>query len=109
MVERGIRKGRDAFMSVVVVVSFFAKDGGLDELISVMHQICPETRAFAGCLSLKMCVERELNKVQFFQEWETKSHQEAYGDWRMANGFDLVDPLIDGEPGIVYFDVHTTY
>ena len=96
-------------MSVVIVVSFFAKDRGLDELIGVMHQICPETRAFAGCLSLKLCVERELNNIQFSQERETNGHQEAYGDWRMANGFDLVGPLINGEPSVTYFDVHTTY
>ena len=96
-------------MSVVVVVEFFAIDDGLDELISVMDQICPDTRAFSGCLFLKMSVDRELNKIQLFQEWETKGHQEAYGDWRMANGFDLVDPLISGEPSVTYFDVHTTY
>ena len=86
----------------------FAIDDGLDELISVMDRICPDTRVFSGCLFLKMCVDIEL-KNSFFQEWETKGHQEAYGDWRMANGFDLVEPLIRGEPSVTYFDVHTIY
>ena len=52
-------------MSVVVVVEFFAIDDGLDELIGLMDQICRDTRAFSGCLFLKMCVDREL-KNSFF-------------------------------------------
>ena len=98
----------EAIMSLVEVVEFFAIDDGLDELISVMDRICPDTRVFSGCLFLKMCVDIEL-KNSFFQEWETKGHQEAYGDWRMANGFDLVEPLIRGEPSVTYFDVHTIH
>ena len=95
-------------MSLVVVVEFFAIDDGLDELISVMDRICPDTRVFSGCLFPKMCAFREL-KNSFFSRVGDKGHQEAYGDWRMANGFDLVDPLIRGEPSVTYFDVHTIY
>ena len=68
-------QGKDAFMSVVVVVSFVAKDGGLDELVSVMHQICPETRAFAGCLSLKMVLKGILVKFSFSKSGRRKGNK----------------------------------
>ena len=53
-------------MSVVVVVEFTAKDGQLDNLLEALHQILPDTRAYEGCMFLKMCVYEGDNKVGLF-------------------------------------------
>ena len=70
-------------MSLVVVVEFFAIDDGLDELISVMDRICPDTRVFSGCLFPKMCAFREL-KNSFFSRVGDK--RPSRGIWRLENG-----------------------
>ena len=94
-------------MSVVVIVDLIAKDGQLDTLLETLHQILPDTRAYEGCMFLKMCVYEGENKVGLIEEWETKAHQEAYMAWRMGNN-QLVEPHLESF-GIAYADVKNTY
>ena len=49
-------------MSVVVVVELTAKDGQLDNLLEALHQILPDTRAYEGCMFLKMWVYEGKNQ-----------------------------------------------
>ena len=65
----------------------------------------PVTEPFQAAYFSKCALIESLIKFSF-PEWRQKAIEEAYGDWRMANGFDLVDPLISGEPSVTYFDVH---
>ena len=97
-------------MSVVVIVDLIAKDGQLDPLLETLHQILPDTRAYEGCMFLKMCVYEGESKVGLIEEWETKAHQEAYMAWRMGNGDhdNLVEPHLESF-GITYADVKHTY
>ena len=94
-------------MSVVVIVDLIAKDGQLDTLLETLHQILPDTRAYEGCMFLKMCVYEGENKVGLIEEWETKAHQEAYMAWRLGNN-QLVEPHLESF-GITYADVKHTY
>ena len=94
-------------MSVVVVLDLTAKDGQLDTQLETLHQILPDTRAYEGCMFLKMCVYEGENKVGLIEEWETKAHQEAYMAWRMGNN-QLVEPHLESF-GIAYADVKNTY
>ena len=64
-------------MSVVVVIDLIAKDGLLEPLIEQLHKILPDTKAYDGCLFLKMAVYENKNIVALYEEWETKDHQEA--------------------------------
>ena len=64
-------------MSVVVVIDLIAKDGHLERLIEQLHKILPDTKAYDGCLFLKMAVYENKNIVALYEEWETKDHQEA--------------------------------
>ena len=97
-------------MSVVVVLDLTAKDGQLDNLLEALHQILPDTKAYEGCLLLKMCVYEAENKVGLIEEWETKAHQEEYMAWRMGIGDhdNLVEPHLESF-GITYADVKHTY
>ena len=49
-------------MSVVIVVELTAKDGQLDNLLEALHQILPDTRAYEGCMFLKMLVYEGKNQ-----------------------------------------------
>ena len=82
-------------MSVVVVIDLIAKDGHLEPLIEQLHKILPDTRAYDGCLFLKMAVYEGKNVVALYEEWETKEHQEAYAAWRMENGHEFIEPHIE--------------
>ena len=64
-------------MSVVVVIDLIAKDGYLEPIIEQLHKILPDTKAYDGCLFLKMAVYENKNIVALYEEWETKDHQEA--------------------------------
>ena len=82
-------------MSVVVVIDLIAKDGHLARLTAQLHKILPDTRAYDGCLFLKMAVYQGKNVVALYEEWESKEHQEAYAAWRMENGHELIEPHIE--------------
>ena len=95
-------------MSVIVVVDLIAKDGELDALLEQLNSILPATRAYEGCLLLKMAVYEDQNKVGLFEEWQTKAHQEAYIAWRMENGHELIEPYIE-DLSVTYADVKAAY
>mgnify|MGYP001182705525 CR=1 FL=1 len=82
-------------MSVVVVIDLIAKDSYLEPIIEQLCKILPDTKAYDGCLFLKMAVYEGKNVVALYEEWETKEHQEAYAAWRMANGHELIEPHIE--------------
>ena len=87
-------------MSVIVVIELTAKDGHLEPLIQQLHEILPDTRAYDGCLFLRMSVFGSKNMVELCEEWETKEHHEAYAAWRMENGHELIEPHLE------YFEVN---
>ena len=95
-------------MSVVVVIDLIAKEGHLEPLIEQLRKILPDTRAYDGCLFLKMAVYEGKNVVALYEEWETKGHQEAYVAWRMENGHELIEPHIESFKA-TYADVLSTY
>tara|TARA_B100001057_G_scaffold324599_1_gene324806 strand:- start:654 stop:941 length:288 start_codon:yes stop_codon:yes gene_type:complete len=95
-------------MSVVVVIDLIAKDGLLEPLIEQLHKILPDTKAYDGCLFLKMAVYEGKNVVALYEEWETKEHQEAYAAWRMENGHESIEPYIETFQA-TYADVLNTY
>ena len=53
-------------MSVVVVIDLIAKDGHLESLIEQLHKILPDTKAYDGCLFLKMAVYKGKNFVALY-------------------------------------------
>ena len=82
-------------MSVVVVIDLIVRDGHLEPLIEQLHKILPDTKAYDGCLFLKMAVYEGKNVVALYEEWETKEHQKAYAAWRTENGQELIEPHIE--------------
>ena len=55
-------------MSVVVVIDLIAKDSYLEPIIEQLHKILPDTKAYDGCLFLKMAVYEDKNIVALYEE-----------------------------------------
>jgi len=84
-------------MKNLVIVSFPAKDGMLDNLKETLKSALPETRSYEGCISVETYVEESSNTVHLIEDWETLDHQSKYLNWRVETGLlNILEPLLEG-------------
>ena len=84
-------------MKNLVIVSFPAKEGMLDNLKETLKLALPETRTFDGCISVVTFIEKATNTIHLIEDWETLDNQAAYLNWRIETGLlDVLEPLLDG-------------
>jgi quinol monooxygenase YgiN len=94
-------------MSAIVIVDLPATSATRDELVTLLKEALPDTRAFEGNLGASLCSEHEdSTMVSVVERWETLEHYLAYDAWRAETGFmEQVGPLLGGEPGERHLDV----
>ena len=73
-------------MKNLVIVSFPAKDGMLDNLKETLKVALPDTRAFEGCISVDTYIEDATNTIHLIEDWETLDNQATYLNWRIETG-----------------------
>tara|TARA_Y100001970_G_scaffold259536_1_gene340621 strand:- start:538 stop:843 length:306 start_codon:yes stop_codon:yes gene_type:complete len=84
-------------MKNLVIVSFPAKDGMMDDLKDTLKSALPDTRSFDGCISVNTFVEESSNTIHLIEDWETLDHQAKYLNWRVETGLlDILEPLLEG-------------
>jgi len=84
-------------MKNLVIVSFPAKEGMLDDLKETLKVSLPDTRSFDGCISVDTYIEDSTNTVHLIEDWETLDHQAKYLNWRVETGLlTQLDPILDG-------------
>jgi len=84
-------------MKNLVIVSFPAKEGMLDDLKETLKVALPDTRSFDGCISVDTYIEDSTNTVHLIEDWETLDHQAKYLNWRVETGLlTQLDPILDG-------------
>ena len=84
-------------MKNLVIVSFPAKEGMLDDLKETLKAALPDTRSFDGCISVDTYIEDSTNTIHLIEDWETLDHQAKYLNWRVETGLlDNLDPLLAG-------------
>tara|TARA_B100001109_G_scaffold121737_1_gene99114 strand:+ start:275 stop:580 length:306 start_codon:yes stop_codon:yes gene_type:complete len=82
-------------MKNLVIVSFPAKEGKLDELKETLKIALPDTRSFDGCISVETYVEASSDTIHLIEDWETLDHQAKYLNWRVETGLlDVLEPLL---------------
>ena len=87
-------------MKNLVIVSFPAKEGMLDDLKETLKVALPDTRSFEGCISVDTNIEDSTNTVYLIEDWESLDDQSRYLNWRVETGLlDVLDPLLDGGAG----------
>ena len=84
-------------MKNLVIVSFPAKEGMLDNLKKTLKGALPDTRSFDGCISVDTYIEESTNTVHLIEDWESLDHQTKYLNWRVETGLlEVLEPLLDG-------------
>ena len=89
-------------MKNLVIVSFPAKEGMMNDLKEMLKNALPETRSFDGCISVDTYIEESSNTVHLIEDWETLEHQADYLKWRVETGLlDILEPLLkEGAAGL---------
>ena len=81
-------------MKNLVIVSFPAKEGMMNDLKEMLKNALPDTRSFDGCISVDTYIEESSNTVHLIEDWETLEHQADYLKWRVETGLlDILEPL----------------
>ena len=84
-------------MKNLVIVSFPAKEGMLEDLKETLKTALPDTRSFDGCISVDTYIEDSTNTIHLIEDWETLDHQAKYLNWRVETGLlDDLDPILAG-------------
>ena len=84
-------------MNNLVLASFPAQAGKLDELKNLFRALLGDTRAFDGCISIEVYVEKGTETIHLVEDWESLEHYEKYLQWRVETGFlALLDSLLEG-------------
>ena len=82
-------------MKNLVIVSFPAKEGMMDNLKETLKVALPETRSFDGCISVETYVEESTDTIHLIEDWESLDHQAKYLNWRVETGLlDVLEPLL---------------
>ena len=83
-------------MKNLVIVSFPAKEGMMNDLKEMLKNALPDTRSFDGCISVDTYIEESSNTVHLIEDWETLEHQADYLKWRVETGLlDILEPLLE--------------
>ena len=84
-------------MKNLVIVSFPAKEGMLENLKETLKAALPETRSFDGCISVDTYIEDSTSTVHLIEDWESLDHQSKYLNWRIETGLlGTLEPLLKG-------------
>ena len=84
-------------MKNLVIVSFPAKEGMLENLKETLKVALPDTRSFDGCISVHTYIEDSNSTVHLIEDWESLDHQSKYLNWRIETGLlDILEPLLVG-------------
>ena len=92
-------------MNNLVLATFPAQAGKLEELKNLFREALVDTRAFDGCISIEVYVEEGTETIHLVEDWESKAHQQRYQAWRDETGIaETVGPFLAGEPRFNYFE-----
>ncbi len=86
-------------MKEAVVVTIRPIPELFEKLAEETRALLPGTRAYPGCLTAHMCLNKERNEMVMFELWESPQTQEDYLTWRAERGdFEKLHAMLDVEP-----------
>ena len=93
-------------MPTIVTIEVRAKKGLGNELVSIFKQFTLIARDTEGNLSIQLMQDQDdPDLLMSYQHWESREHQERYlAQFRERGNYEIIDPFLDGEPVIHYFD-----
>ncbi len=95
-------------MAVLVLVEGSVKPEATDEMMALMEEILPDTRAYDGCQGVKVHTNLDTpNDLALVEHWDSRAHYEKYLAWRAETGvLERIVSLLSGAPSIRYFEQH---
>ena len=89
-----------------LILTFPCKPGLGKDLLGALKSALVETRAFNGCISVVTYTNAaNPDDVILIEEWDKKSSQVAYMNWRVETGMpEKLAPLLNGPLKEVWLD-----
>jgi quinol monooxygenase YgiN len=89
-------------MATTTILELHFKPDALDEAGALLHHILDETRAFDGCLGVKVIEDKDdPAHLIAIEEWESLEKDGAYREWRAGDGAIVELPaLLAGAPSL---------
>lgn len=93
-------------MGVFVVLELKLQPGTREQAKKEAAAILPDTRKFAGYVSLNLLESTdEPDVLMIVEQWESRAHYQAYFNWRMESGTMAgIGALLAAPPAPRYFD-----
>ncbi|MCH9018377.1 MAG: antibiotic biosynthesis monooxygenase [Chloroflexi bacterium] len=93
-------------MPVTVTLGLQVKLDKLDEFKQAIKAAIPDTRAFSGCISIRVLEDQDKpGAITLLEVWDTKEDQTKYIAWRTETGFmEALAGMLESEPVIIYHD-----
>jgi quinol monooxygenase YgiN len=93
-------------MSVLATADLFIKPDRVDELLEILREALPDTRAYEGCEGLDLFVDQdEPGHILMVEKWTERAAHQKYLGWRQEQGmFDVLADFISAPPRFLYFD-----
>lgn len=74
-------------MTVVVTADFFFKPALIDDALTLLAEVLPDTRGFEGCEQLETVVDLDdPGHVMMVERWTSREAHVAYFAWRVDSG-----------------------
>jgi quinol monooxygenase YgiN len=91
-------------MTVLTLVEAKIKPQCANDLTSLLRELLPSTRAFAGCKSVAVDLSEDGVSLLLVEHWDSKEARQKYAAWRMTTDHGRqLGTLLDGPLSIRYF------
>jgi quinol monooxygenase YgiN len=93
-------------MSVVVLLEPQTAPGRAEDIIALLRDALPDTRAYDGCETVVMHRDQDApDRVLLIERWASRAQYEAYLQWRADRGDnERLGALSSGPPSVRYLD-----
>ena len=94
-------------MAITAIVDLQLKVGSLETAHQILHATLTGTRAFPGCLDVRVLVDSDdPAHVILYETWESIEHDRAYRAWRAsAEGASDLGSILAAAPNLSLFTV----
>jgi quinol monooxygenase YgiN len=93
-------------MSAMVLLEMQVKPEAVTEVKTLLKQLLPDTRAYAGCQGIDIYGNLDdTGNLVFYERWDTREHYQKYLAWRTETGvLDQLSAKLVAPPKIRYYE-----
>ena len=94
-------------MSATILLELQVKPKAVDEMISFLKEILPDTRVYEGCQGIEVQQNQEdSSNLVMVEKWDSRQQYEKYLGWRTETGvIDKLGSMLSQPPSIRYYDL----